>query len=70
MLTGNESWIVSGDEIYCKGFPVVHVELDCELIKIDVMGQVEILHLHDEPLTIGYKGEVIEDVYATPELLK
>lgn len=63
MLTGDEKWLKSGAEIYCDGFPVVHVELDCEIITIDVMGLTQRKFMHDEPLTIGYKGEVIEDLY-------
>jgi len=63
VLTGNEKWLKIDDVIYCKGFPVVHVELSCGLLTIDVMGLTQVIDMHDEPITVGYEGKVIEDLY-------
>ena len=69
-LTGNEAWIVAGKEgheIYAKSaglwWPIVHVELDFELIKIDVCGHIDILNLFECDIKIGDEGEQVKDVY-------
>lgn len=56
-LTGNEPWLVAfqrGAEIWMRGWgdkdftwPVVFVEMDTALIKIDVCGLLENKHLDD-----------------------
>jgi hypothetical protein len=58
-LTGNEKWFkigLAGETIWARRWgdsnkdwwwPIVHVELDCGLIKIDVCGQTEIWGLDD-----------------------
>ncbi len=69
-LTGNEKWIAAGkagEEIYAKSsslwWPIVDVELDCGLIKIDVCGQTETLDFEMVEIKIGDDGEELEDVY-------
>ena len=69
MLTGNENWVKAakdGTEVYAKAlgdwYPIVGIELDCELIKIDVCNMIDILHLYDCEIRIG-SDEIVEDVY-------
>lgn len=57
MLTGKEPWVVAGvqgETIWARKWgdkdlwwPIYDVELDCGLIKIDVVGKSEIWHLGD-----------------------
>ena len=70
MLTGNEDWVkagLQGGEIWAKPscsdwWPIVHIELDCELIKIDVCNRIQICHLDDCEIRIG-TDDIVEDVY-------
>lgn len=67
MLTGNEKWVVAGNqgaEIYHGEWPIVGIELNCEIITIDVCGLTQLVDLHDDDVKIGFYGDVIEDVYA------
>jgi hypothetical protein len=70
MLTGNEDWVkaaVEGQEVWakpscCDWWPIVHIELDCELLKIDVCNRIQICHLDDCEIRIG-QDDIVEDVY-------
>lgn len=56
-LTGNEKWVIAGQQgetIWARQWgskdiwwPILHVELDCGLIKIDVCGKIEVWKLDD-----------------------
>lgn len=69
MLTGNETWIKAakaGEIVWASAsgdwWPIVHIELDCELLKIDVCNRIQILRLDDCEIRIG-ESEIVEDVY-------
>jgi len=56
MLTGNENWVVAlkeGEDVLARQcgykiwFPVAHVDLDCGIITIDVMGRPQAWDLID-----------------------
>ena len=71
-LTGNEKWIVAGKqgaEVYaCDGngfYPIVEVEMDCGLVKVDVCGAIQINDVTHCDIKIEFDGDVIEDIYET-----
>lgn len=77
MLTGNEPWVIAGTQgetIWARSWgagswwwPISEIELDCGLIKIDVVGKLEIWDLSDcAQLRIGEDVFVEnEDIYNT-----
>lgn len=76
-LTGNEPWVVAGlqgEDVYARRWgdrnwwwPIVFVELDCGLIKVDVCGKTESWNLDNcAQLRIGSNVYVEnEDIFGT-----
>lgn len=65
-LTGNEPWVLAaleGYEVYADGFPIVHIELTCGLVKVDVCNEVDVFSVDDCKIQIGFDSDVIEDNY-------
>ena len=73
-LTGNEAWVNAfnnGSEIYIRNWgnrdfwwPLIFVDLDSSLIKIDVCGKSQNMHLND-CAELKYDGLIVknEDFY-------
>ena len=73
MLSGNEYWVreaMDGNQIYASDngidwwWPVYDIELDCELVRIDVMGKLELWQAGECYIRVG-DDELITDIYSS-----